>query len=54
MNNILLVQEIYRDGFKDLGGLFFRYSLWLYTWFSFAMIALGVYVLISKVGSGYF
>ena len=53
MKNLLLVKELYSDGFRDIKNLFISLFLKIYALFSFSMIALAIIVFITKIANGF-
>lgn len=49
MKNLLLVQKLYSDGFKDIENLFLSLLMKIYAWFSFSLIALAIYVYLTTI-----
>lgn len=53
MNTLLLIKEIYAEGFKNLGIYLVKNFFKGYAWFSFALFAIALYALIFRVTTGY-
>ena len=53
MKTILLVQEIYAEGFKNLGSFLAKRYLKFFAWFSFIMFAVVSYAFIYRVATGF-
>ena len=53
MKTILLVQEIYADGFKNLGSFLVKRYFKLFAWFSFVMFTVVLYAFIYRVATGF-
>jgi len=53
MKNLLLVQKLYSDGFKDIKNPFISLFMKIYAWFSFSMIALAIYVYTTTIVNGF-
>jgi len=53
MKTILLVQEIYTEGFKNLGGFLAKRYFKFFAWFSFIMFAIVLYAFIYRLATGF-
>lgn len=53
MNTLLLIKEIYLEGFRNLGTYIVRNFLRGYAWFSIALFAIALYALIFRVTTGF-
>ncbi|WP_411028907.1 DUF6747 family protein [Spongiimicrobium sp. 3-5] len=53
MKTILLVKEIYLEGFKNLGHLLVTKYFKVFAWFSFVMFAVVLYAFIFRVATGF-
>ena len=53
MKTILLVQEIYADGFKNLGSFLVKRYFKFFAWFSFVMFTVVLYAFIYRVATGF-
>ncbi|MGK2861627.1 MAG: DUF6747 family protein [Chitinophagaceae bacterium] len=53
MNTILLVKDIYLEGFRYLGAFIVRNFFKGYAWFCFALMAIAFYALIFRMSTGY-
>ncbi len=53
MKTILLVKEIYIEGFKNLGSFIVRNYFRAFAWFSFAMFLVVLYAFIFRVYTGF-
>tara|TARA_R110002167_G_scaffold134051_17_gene319436 strand:- start:3298 stop:3468 length:171 start_codon:yes stop_codon:yes gene_type:complete len=53
MKTILLVKEIYLDGFKNLGNFIVERYFKFFAWFSFIMFAIVLYAFVFRVSTGY-
>lgn len=53
MKTTLLIKEIYLEAFRNLGNYVLKNYLKLYSWFSFALIAMGCYALLFRIFSGF-
>ncbi len=53
MKTLLLIREIYKDGFRNLGHLILRRYFRLFAWFSFLMFAVVLYAFIFRIYTGF-
>lgn len=53
MNTLLLVKEIYLDGFKNLGHYIVKNYMKVFAWFSFALFFIALYAFVFRVSTGY-
>lgn len=53
MKTVLLLKEIYADGFKNLGSFFAERYFKFFAWFSFIMFAVVLYAFIYRVYTGF-
>ena len=53
MKTILLIREIYSDGFRNLGHWIVKNYMKVYAWFSFALFFVVLYAFIFRVATGY-
>lgn len=53
MKIVLLIREIYFEGFKNLGNYIIKHFFKAFTWFTIAMYALVLYAFIEKVSNGF-
>lgn len=53
MKTILLIREIYLDGFKNLGNLILQKYFKFFAWFSFIMFAVVLYAFIFRISTGF-
>ncbi len=53
MNTLLLVKEIYLDGFKNLGHYLVKNYMKVFAWFSFALFFITLYAFIFRVYTGF-
>ncbi len=53
MKTLLLVKEIYADGFKNLGSIITQNYFKIFAWFSFAMFVVVVYAFVFRVVTGF-
>ena len=53
MKTVLLVKEIYIEGFRNLGNFIIKHSLQFFTWFTVAMFALVLYAFVFRVSTGF-
>jgi hypothetical protein len=53
MKTVVLIKEIYAEAFRNLGHYMVKYSLKIFTWFSFALFFVGLYALIFRMFTGF-
>lgn len=53
MKTVLLIREIYFEGFKNLGSYMVKHSLKALTWFTFAMFAIVIYAFAFRLVTGF-
>lgn len=53
MKALLLVKEIYHEGFRNLGSILVRNYLKVFTWFSLILFAVVLYAFIFRVITGF-
>ncbi|WP_339655428.1 DUF6747 family protein [uncultured Maribacter sp.] len=53
MKTVLLVREIYFEGFRNLGNNIIKNSFRAFAWFTIAMYALVLYAFIERVSNGF-
>jgi hypothetical protein len=53
MNTLLLIKEIYLEGFRNLGKYIIRNFFKGYAWFSFALFVVALYALLFRMATGY-
>jgi len=53
MKIILLVKQIYAEGFRNLGPVLVRKYFKFFAWFSFLMFAIVLYAFIFRVSTGF-
>lgn len=53
MKTLLLVKEIYLEGFRNLGNLIIRNYFKAFAWFSFAMFAVVLYAFVFRIFTGF-
>ncbi|WP_367176847.1 DUF6747 family protein [uncultured Eudoraea sp.] len=53
MNTLLLIQEIYHEGFKNLGNLFYKNYLKAFAWFGFSMYGVVIYAFLFRLSTGF-
>lgn len=53
MTTILLIKEIYLEGFRNLGNLIIKNYLKVFSWFSFTMFFLALYAFLFRVYTGF-
>ncbi len=53
MKTILLIREIYMDGFKNLGNFIVKRYFKAFAWFSFFMFLVVLYAFIFRLSTGF-
>lgn len=53
MKTILLLKEIYIQGFENLGSFLAKWYLKILTWFGFAMFAMVLYAFFFRLATGF-
>lgn len=53
MKTILLLKEIYAEGFRDIGNYLIRNYFKVFAWFSLAMLAVVIYAFFFRVFTGF-
>lgn len=53
MNAILLLKEIYMEGFRNLGNFMIKKYFKIFAWFAFAMFSLVLYAFIYRISTGF-
>ncbi len=53
MKTLLLISEIYKEGFKNLGHLILKRYFKIFAWFSFLMLAVVLYAFIFRIYTGF-
>ncbi|HMB62737.1 MAG TPA: DUF6747 family protein [Eudoraea sp.] len=53
METLLLVREIYLEGFRNLGHFIVKNYIKCFAWFSFALLFLAAYALIFRISTGF-
>jgi len=53
MKTVLLVREIYFEGFRNLGNYIIKHYLRAFTWFTIAMFVLVLYAFMFRLMSGF-
>ncbi len=53
MNTILLLKEIYSEGFKNIGSFLLRNYFKAFAWFSFCMFLIVLYAFVFRVFTGF-
>ena len=53
MKTTLLIKEIYLEGFRNLGNYILKNYLKVFSWFCFALIAVGAYALVFRLIPGF-
>ncbi len=53
MNTLLLIKEIYYNGFRNLGHFIVKRYFKIFSWFSFAMFMVVLYAFVYRVATGF-
>jgi len=53
MKTVLLIKEIYTDGFRNLGNFMVKEYFKVFAWFSFAMYAIVLYAFFFRLATGF-
>jgi hypothetical protein len=53
MKAILLIKEIYNEGFRNLGNIIVKKYFKAFAWFSFIMFLIVLYALIYRISTGF-
>ena len=53
MKTILLIKEVYLEGFQDLGNYIAKHYFKAFAWFTLTMFAIVVYAFIFKLSTGF-
>ena len=53
MKTALLISEIYREAFRDLGHFLIKNSMKVFAWFSFAMFLVVLYAFLFRAFTGF-
>ena len=53
MKTALLVSEIYKEGFRDLGHFLIKNFLKVFSWFSFTMFLIVLYAFLFRAFTGF-
>jgi hypothetical protein len=53
METLLLVKEIYLEGFRNLGHYILKNYLKIFSWFSFALLFIAAYALVFRIATGF-
>ena len=53
MKTLILIKEIYHDGFRNLGSHLLKNSLKAFAWFGFSMYALVVFAFVFRLSTGF-
>lgn len=53
MKTLLLIHEIYREAFRDLGHFLIRNFFKAFAWFSFVMFLVGLYAFLFRAFTGF-
>lgn len=50
---MLLIREIYMEGFRDLGNYLVTHFFKCFAWFSFLMYLLALYAFVYRISTGF-
>lgn len=53
MKTVLLIKEIYTEGFRDLGNYLAKRYLKFFAWFSFIMFLVVLYAFVYRIATGF-
>ncbi|MEM7487049.1 MAG: DUF6747 family protein [Bacteroidota bacterium] len=53
MKNLLLVKEIYLEGFRNLGHILIKKYFKVFAWFSFVMFLIVLYAFVYRIATGF-
>ena len=53
MKTILLIKEIYAEGFRNLGSYIVKNYFKAFAWFSFALFLIVLYAFIFRIATGF-
>ncbi len=53
MTKLLLIKEIYLEGFRNLGHYIIKNYLKVFSWVCFALILVAMYALVFRMSTGY-
>ncbi|MFS4454919.1 DUF6747 family protein [Maribacter sp. 2304DJ31-5] len=53
MKTVLLLKEIYLDGFRNLGNLLIKNYFKIFTWFTLFMFAVVLYAFVFRLFTGF-
>ena len=53
MRTVLLLREIYREGFRNLGHYLVKHYFKLFAWFSFIMFTVVLYAFVYRIFTGF-
>lgn len=53
MNKLLLIKEIYVDGFRNLGHFIIEKSFKIFSWFCFALFLVVLYAFVYRLATGF-
>jgi len=54
MKKLLLIRDIYYEGFKNLGHIIVKNYFKVFTWFCIALIFIAIYAFIYRVSTGFY
>lgn len=53
MRTVLLLREIYKEGFRNLGHYLVKHTVKIFAWFSFLMFTVVLYAFIYRIFTGF-
>jgi hypothetical protein len=53
MKTIILIKEIYLEGFRDLGNYILKHYIKLFAWFTLVMFTIVLYAFIFRLYTGF-
>lgn len=53
MKTVILIKEIYVEGFRNIGNYLSKHALKILTWFTFAMFAIVLYAFVFRLVTGF-
>lgn len=53
MKKLLLIKEIYLEGFKNLGSILIQKYFKIFSWFCFIMFFVVIYAFIYRIATGF-
>ncbi len=53
MKTILLIKEVYLEGFQDLGNYIVKHYFKVFAWFTLVMFAIVLYAFVFRLSTGF-